>query len=143
MPNTFMLEGMKGWLASAMKQVVGGHWQRIVRVEWRPHTHYYIEFNTDNTVLHVKGLVDAKDGTIQLAPSVTLHAEFSTWTHTLLSETGLRVLGICKKLLLTLPFSPVHISLFKRKDEKSLSLSSKVELILRTYAYLEIQGAKF
>ncbi|KAJ7810022.1 hypothetical protein B0H14DRAFT_2607646 [Mycena olivaceomarginata] len=80
-------------------------------------------------------------------PSVTLHAEFSTWTHSLLSQTGLRVLGICEKLLPTLPFSPAHIPPFaitaKRKDKKSLSLSSKAESILRTDAYLEIQGTKF
>ncbi|KAJ7354501.1 hypothetical protein DFH08DRAFT_955893 [Mycena albidolilacea] len=156
-PNTFTLEGMKGWLSSAMKRVVGGRWQEIVCVEWHPRAHYYIEFNMDNTVLHVKGLVDTKDGKIQpveftrsrefnevlrkhpvivscprysttgayqsgtfrysdtlqtQVPSVTLHTKFSTWTHTLLSKTGLRVPGIRKKLLPMFPFSPVHISLF-------------------------------
>jgi hypothetical protein len=65
-PDTFTVEGMKGWLASAMKRVVGGHWRRIVRIEWCPRAHYYVEFDTDNSALCVKGLVDAKDGTVRL-----------------------------------------------------------------------------
>jgi hypothetical protein len=65
-PKTFMLEGMKGWLVSTMKRVVGGCWRRIVCVEWHLRAHYYIEFNMDNTVLYVKGLANAKDGTMRL-----------------------------------------------------------------------------
>ncbi|KAJ7354489.1 hypothetical protein DFH08DRAFT_955880 [Mycena albidolilacea] len=121
-PKTFMLEGMK---------------------EWHLRAHHYIEPNTDNTALYVKGLANAKDGTMQLVeftrsrefnevlrkhpvvvsrpatpppvPSVTLHMEFSTWTHTLLEEEG----------------REVALALLEGRS------------ILRMDAYLEIQGAKF
>ncbi|KAF8193232.1 hypothetical protein K438DRAFT_1761939 [Mycena galopus ATCC 62051] len=65
-PDSFAMEGMTAWLKSATDRTQGGRWLRMSRMEWRPRAHYYIEFDTVDTALRVKGLVNASDGTIRL-----------------------------------------------------------------------------
>ncbi|KAF8210238.1 hypothetical protein K438DRAFT_1959517 [Mycena galopus ATCC 62051] len=65
-PDTFAMDGMKAWLLSATGQTPGGRWLRMSRVEWRPRAHYYVEFDSIDAALRVKGLVNARDGTVRL-----------------------------------------------------------------------------
>ncbi|KAF8177720.1 hypothetical protein K438DRAFT_2180982 [Mycena galopus ATCC 62051] len=59
-------DGIKAWLLSATGQTPGGHWLRMSRVEWRPCAHYYVEFDSIDAALQVKGLVNVRDSTVRL-----------------------------------------------------------------------------
>ncbi|KAF8146252.1 hypothetical protein K438DRAFT_1781128 [Mycena galopus ATCC 62051] len=68
-PGIFALEGMTAWLASATEQC-GGYWTRMVREESQPRAYYYVEFDSSDAALRIKGLVNVRDGTVRLVDFV-------------------------------------------------------------------------
>ncbi|KAF8144367.1 hypothetical protein K438DRAFT_1782926 [Mycena galopus ATCC 62051] len=73
-PDAFTLDGVLLWLSSAEQLSLGGGWQRVFEVESKPRAHYYVEFDSRDTALRIKGLVDA-NGLIRIA-SFAEDAEF-------------------------------------------------------------------
>ncbi|KAF8196818.1 hypothetical protein K438DRAFT_1967822 [Mycena galopus ATCC 62051] len=73
-PGTFALEGMTAWLASATEQC-GGYWTRMVREESQPRAYYYVEFDSSDAALRIKGLVNVRDGTVRLVDFGSLRDE--------------------------------------------------------------------
>ncbi|KAF8143740.1 hypothetical protein K438DRAFT_1783442 [Mycena galopus ATCC 62051] len=76
-PDAFALDGVISWLNSATRLSSGEEWHRIVRVESKPRAHYYVEFDSPDAALHVKGLVNERDGAIRLVAFVE-ETEFQT-----------------------------------------------------------------
>ncbi|KAF8185101.1 hypothetical protein K438DRAFT_1766198 [Mycena galopus ATCC 62051] len=73
-PDAFTLDGVLSWLSSAEQLLLGGGWQRVFKMESKPRAHYYVEFDSRDTALRIKGLVDA-NGLIRIA-SFAEDAEF-------------------------------------------------------------------
>ncbi|KAF8157745.1 hypothetical protein K438DRAFT_1777081 [Mycena galopus ATCC 62051] len=65
-PDAFALDSVIAWLTAAEQLSLGGSWRRIIRVESKPRAHYYVEFESAEAALRIKGLVDPREGLIRV-----------------------------------------------------------------------------